>query len=178
MKDDRGARRVWAEHLLFCVPVLLWVSVVCGIPALALRASAWWCPGTAILLIRSFAEHKASAGGARAHRHRREFLDSSGRLFLFNNLHALHHEQPTIPWYRYPAFYRANRERLVQENGGLVYDSYLDVARRFLLSSHDKPKHPAGSGSARCTATALKLSGQCSASSHRLSLPGMACRSG
>jgi fatty acid desaturase len=142
MKDDRGARRVWAEHLLFCVPVLLWVSVVCGIPVW-LYVLGMVVPGTAILLIRSFAEHKALPEAPE----RTAIVENSwilGPLFLFNNLHALHHEQPTIPWYRYPAFYRENRERLVQENGGLVYDSYLDVARRFLLNSHDKPKHPAG----------------------------------
>lgn len=142
MKDDRGARRVWAEHMLFCIPVLLWLSVVCGIP-LWLYFFGMVVPGTAILLIRSFAEHKALPDAPE----RTAIVENSwilGPLFLFNNLHALHHEQPTIPWYRYPAFYRANRERLVQENGGLVYDSYLDVARRFFLSSHDKPKHPVG----------------------------------
>ena len=30
------------------------------------------------------------------------------------------------------------------ENGGLVYDGYLDVARRFLISAHDDPVHPFG----------------------------------
>ena len=24
-----------------------------------------------------------------------------GPLFLFNNLHALHHEDPAMPWYQY-----------------------------------------------------------------------------
>jgi fatty acid desaturase len=142
IRNDRGARRVWAEHLLFCIPVLLWLSVVCGIPVW-LYVFGMVAPGTAILLIRSFAEHKALPDAPE----RTAIVENSwilGPLFLFNNLHALHHEQPTIPWYRYPAFYRANRERLVQENGGLVYDSYLEVARRFLLNSHDKPKHPAG----------------------------------
>ena len=67
-----------------------------------------------------------------------------GPIFLFNNLHSLHHEDPTIPWYRYPAYYRANRERLIAENGGLVYDSYLDIARRFLFKPHDQVEHPMG----------------------------------
>ena len=142
MAGAGNARRVWAEHLLFCVPVLLWISLVCGMP-LWLYVLGMVVPGTAILLIRSFAEHKALPESPE----RTAIVENSwflGPLFLFNNLHALHHEAPTIPWYRYPAYYRENRERLVQENGGLVYDSYLDVARRFLLSSHDKPKHPVG----------------------------------
>ena len=44
-----------------------------------------------------------------------------GPLFLFNNLHSLHHEAPAIPWYQYNARYRVVRDRLIAENGGLVY---------------------------------------------------------
>ena len=49
-----------------------------------------------------------------------------------------------IPWYQYNAWYQRHRDRLVRETGGLVYDSYLDVARRYLLWSHDRPEHPTG----------------------------------
>ena len=136
-----NARRIWAEHLLACVPVVLWVTLVCEMP-LWLYMLGIVVPGTAILLIRSFAEHKALPEAPE----RTAIVEGSwilGPLFLFNNLHALHHEAPTIPWYRYPAYYAENRDRLVRENGGLVYASYLDVARRFLLTSHDAPKHPA-----------------------------------
>ena len=56
-----------------------------------------------------------------------------GLLFLHNNLHVVHHLRPALAWYRIPAFYRSRRERLVRLNGGLLYNGYLDVARRFLL---------------------------------------------
>lgn len=137
-----GARRMWAEHLAWCVPVVLWVTAVAGIP-LWIYALAMVVPGTSVLLIRSFAEHKARPGT----RERVAIVENArilGPLFLYNNLHALHHERPTIPWYRYPAWYRENRERLLAENGNLVYDSYLDVARRFLFRTHDDPRHPFG----------------------------------
>jgi fatty acid desaturase len=140
--DAPGARRIWAEHLLWCVPVVLWVTVVAGIP-LWLYGLAMVVPGTSLLLVRSFAEHKAQPGT----RERVAIVENArllGPLFLFNNLHALHHERPNIPWYRYPAWYRENRERLLAENGGLVYDGYFDVARRFLFSAHDGPRHPLG----------------------------------
>jgi fatty acid desaturase len=140
--DAPGARRLWVEHLLWCVPVVLWVTVVCGMP-LWLYVLAIVIPGTAVLLIRSFAEHKAVPDV----RERIAIVENSwllGPLFLFNNLHALHHERPMIPWYQYPAWYRENRDRLVAENGGLVYDSYLDVARRYLFSAHDTARHPMG----------------------------------
>ncbi len=139
---DREARRVWAEHLLWCIPVVLWVTVVCGMP-LWLYILAFVYPGTSLMLVRSFAEHRAAEGVAE----RTAIVENAwilGPLFLFNNLHAVHHEAPTVPWYRIPAWYAANRERLVRENGGLVYDGYLDVARRFLLRSHDGAVHPFG----------------------------------
>lgn len=135
-----GARRIWAEHLVWCVPVVLWLAFVAGLP-LWLYALAIVYPGTAVLLIRSFAEHKA-ADEAKERIAVIENAPVLGTLFLYNNLHALHHENPTIPWYRYHAVYREHRDRLIAENGGLLYDGYLDVARRFLLTSHDHPRHP------------------------------------
>lgn len=139
-RNELGARRIWAEHLAWCGIVVVWVGVICHIP-LWLYVLGIVIPGTSILLVRSFAEHKAAPGAEE----RTAIVENSwllGPLFLFNNLHVLHHDEPMVPWYRYPAHYRANRERYVRENGGLVYDSYLDVARRFLLRSHDRPRHP------------------------------------
>jgi fatty acid desaturase len=98
-------------------------------------------PANAIVLIRSFAEHRARP----VVRERIAIVERSwllGPLYLFNNLHSLHHENPSIPWYRYNARYRQVRERLIAENGGLVYVTYFDVARRFLFRSHDELLHP------------------------------------
>ena len=135
-----GARQLWLEHLAWCIPVLVWVKIVCGIPVwIYLLTMA--IPGTGITLIRSFAEHRARP----AVRARIALVEDSwllGPLFLFNNLHALHHEAPWVPWYEYPARYRSNRARLIAENEGLVYRTYFDVARRFLLRPHDRPVHP------------------------------------
>ena len=79
--------------------------------------------------------------------HRTAIVEGSwffGPLFLFNNLHALHHAEPRMPWYRYHARYQALRSRLIAENGGLLYLTYFDVARRFLFKPHDSPQHPTG----------------------------------
>jgi fatty acid desaturase len=140
LEDRPGVRAIWIEHLLWCVPVIAWVKLVCGMP-IWLYALTIAIPGTSITLIRSFAEHRA-----RAHvRARIALVEGSwilGPLYLFNNLHALHHEAPWIPWYEYPARYRVNRARLIAENEGLVYHTYFDVARRFLFRPHDTPLHP------------------------------------
>ncbi len=64
-----------------------------------------------------------------------------GLLFLNNNLHAAHHDHPGVAWHRLPAFYQRNRERLLRDNGGLVYAGYSDVFRRFLFRPHDRYRH-------------------------------------
>ena len=135
-----GIRAVWAEHLLWCIPVVLWLKLVCGIP-LWLYFVAMVVPANAIQLIRSFAEHRARPGV----RERVAIVEGSwilGPLFLFNNLHSLHHEAPAIPWYDIPARYRQERARLIAENGGLVYHTYFEVARRYLFRRHDVLLHP------------------------------------
>jgi fatty acid desaturase len=135
-----GVRRVWIEHLLWCIPVILWITVVCRIP-LWVYFGAVVLPANGLMLVRSFAEHRARPDVPT----RIAIVEDSwilGPLFLFNNLHALHHEAPSVPWYSYPARYRRIRARLIKENGGLVYTSYFDVARRYLFLAHDQLQHP------------------------------------
>lgn len=139
---EPGARRIWIEHVLWCVPVVVYIMVIGHMP-LWLYVLTIAVPATSIMLIRSFCEHRAVPGV----RERVAIVENSwvlGPIFLFNSLHALHHENPTLPWYRYLAVYRENRERLIKENGGLVYNSYFDIARRYLFRPHDQVEHPMG----------------------------------
>lgn len=141
-RGEHGIRVVWIEHLLWCIPVLFWLKVICGIP-LWLYFLAMVIPANAIQLIRSFAEHRAQPGV----RERVAIVEGSwilGPLFLFNNLHSLHHESPGIPWYECPGRYRRERARLIAENGGLVYRTYFDVTRRYLFRRHHVLVHPTG----------------------------------
>jgi fatty acid desaturase len=137
-----GVRRIWLQHLLWCVPIVLWLKVVCGIP-LWIYFVAMAVPANGIQLIRSFAEHRAHPNvPARIAIVERSWI--LGPIFLFNNLHSLHHESPGIPWYQCSARYRAARDRLIAENGGLVYSTYFEVARRYLFRPHDVLTHPLG----------------------------------
>jgi len=139
---EAGHFRTWLVHLVLCVPVVLWVTVVCHIP-FWIYVVAMVLPANAILLVRSFAEHRALSPV----RQRIAIVERSwvfGPLFLFNNLHSLHHEAPMVPWYDYNARYRLIRDRLLAENGGLLYVTYFDVARRYLFRPHDVLSHPHG----------------------------------
>jgi fatty acid desaturase len=142
IRNEPGLRAIWLEHLMWCIPVVLWVQFVCGMP-LWLYIVAIVIPGNGILLIRSFAEHRARP----AVRERIAIVERSwllGPLFLFNNLHSLHHEAPGVPWYEYNARYRLTRDRLIAENGGLVYCTYFEVARRYLFRPYERTQHPTG----------------------------------
>jgi fatty acid desaturase len=142
ISGSADARHLWLRHGAGVLAVLFWLVLVCGMSPL-LYLAAFVYPATSLLLLRSFAEHRAAAEPAR----RTAIIERPGPLgllFLFNNLHAAHHARPALPWYELPRWYRANRERLVAANGGLVYRSYGDVLRRFLLRPHDQPVHPLG----------------------------------
>lgn len=136
-----GEGEAWRRlliHLLLTVGVitLVWAA---GLPLWLYAAMVYG--GTALMLLRSFAEHRASPDPA----HRTAIVEDAGLLgwlFLFNNLHVVHHDHPGLPWYRLRAVYRAHRERLIAKNGGLVYRGYREVARRYGLRAHDRLIHP------------------------------------
>ena len=134
------SRAIWGWHILALGAVLSWLALVCGM-SVWLYVSAFVIPGTSLMLIRSFAEHRADPKVTR----RTAVVEDYGPLallFLFNNLHAAHHARPHIPWYRLPAFYRANRQLLTAQERGPFYGSYGEIFRRFLVKPHDAPIHP------------------------------------
>jgi fatty acid desaturase len=127
-------------HILGAVVVLVWVIGVCRMPLLTYLFCFAYA-GTSLAMVRSFAEHRAESIVER----RTAIVEKSwilGPLFLFNNLHVAHHMRHTMPWYALPRWYKINRAALIERNGGLVYDSYLDVVRRYFLRPHDQALHP------------------------------------
>ncbi len=139
-----GVRRAWLCHLPLLAVLVVWVRAACAMSLLEYVA-CFWLPGMALLLLRSLAEHRAAEPVA----HRTAIVEQApvfGLLFLFNNLHAAHHERPSLAWYRLPGWYAAERARLIAKNGGLVYRGYADVFRRFLFAAHDQSVHPRARG--------------------------------
>ncbi len=153
MRGRGGARRIWLSHAFGVAVVLAWVVGVCRIGPLVYFFGLVY-PAASILMLRSFAEHRAESDVPE----RTAIVENApilGFLFLFNNLHAAHHESPLMPWYALPRWYRLNRERLVARNGGLVYDGYAEVARRYLLTPHHVAVHPFGGSGDEATPARL-----------------------
>jgi fatty acid desaturase len=140
VRGDRQRVLLWARHLVGVTVVLAWVTIVCDMP-LWLYIFGFVYVGAALTRLRSYAEHRF----ADHQDERTAIVENSpllGLLFLYNNLHVLHHQRPGLPWYLIPRLYRRDRSDLIAANGGLVYDGYKDVARRFFLKPHDDPRHP------------------------------------
>ena len=131
---------IWLLHGVSVALVLGWVIGVCGLP-LGEYLLFFAYPGTSVTMLRSFLEHRAHDDEAQ-----RTAVVEAGRfwslLFLNNNLHALHHAVPSLAWYALPARYRAEREAILERNGGYLYRGYGEVFRRHFLRTKEPPLHP------------------------------------
>jgi fatty acid desaturase len=139
MREPAATLREWLPHLAGVLLIGWWLNA-CSMP-IGTYILAFVYPGTALTLLRSFAEHRAHARPG----HRVAIVEEAGPLallFLNNNLHAAHHRAPGLAWYRLPALYRRHRDRILRHNGGLLYRGYGEIARRYLIRSHDRLIHP------------------------------------
>lgn len=140
LAGDRRIAAAWGVHILGAVAVVLWLTLVAGMPVWAYLLAASW-PGLSLLMLRTYAEHQAHPDVPQ----RTAIIEASplfSFVFLNNNLHYVHHKRPRVPWYELPGLYRAERARMRQENGGFGYAGYLELARRHLLRPHQPVPHP------------------------------------
>jgi fatty acid desaturase len=131
---------IWLRHLLACALVFLIVTAIFEMP-LWLYLAAFLYPGLVFGMVRSFTEHRWSEDADE----RTAIVESNwifGLLFLWNNLHAVHHIFPAAPWYRLPRIWREYRDDIVAHNGGLVFRGYGEIARRWLIVPNFVPVHP------------------------------------
>lgn len=136
----RGPGRLtWTTHAV-AVAALMWLVVgVVGLPWWEYLVGAVW-GATALTMLRSFAEHRAPAGGESASAVvRSRWL---GLLYLHNNLHHTHHALPGAPWYALPQLHADLGSDDIARAGAGFYDGYGEVARRYLVRPFDTPVHP------------------------------------
>jgi len=140
LAGDRVVMRAWLHHLAGAVPVVLFVTLVGGMPLWFYLLTVSY-PAMSLLMLRTYAEH-------RAHEHAEarsiivEFCPLFSLLFLNNNLHVVHHANPRTAWYRLPGIYRTNREDWQRRNEGYVFSSYLELARHYLFKVKEPVAHP------------------------------------
>jgi fatty acid desaturase len=135
---------IWVRHFIGLALILLLVTRVFGMSV--------WCyvaefvyTGLVFGMMRSFTEHR---WGERPSE-RTAVVESNwvfGVLFLWNNLHAVHHLFPTLPWWKIPRVWRQHRARIQTHNGDFVFRGYSEIARRWLIRPNFIPIHPPGLG--------------------------------
>jgi fatty acid desaturase len=136
---DRSVARAWLVHAVGALPVVLWLSTVGEVPAGSYALCAYL--GLSVLNVRTFLEHRADPSV----RGRCAVVEDRGvlaLLFLNNNLHAVHHARPDIPWYGLPRHFRDNRDHYLALNGSYRFASYAEVFRRYALRQKEPVAHP------------------------------------
>jgi len=141
--------RIWTTHGLAVAALLIWVVGICRINLL-LYIVCFVYPGQSLTLLRSFAEHRANADPAQ----RTAVVEANPVLsviFLYNNLHVVHHARPSLPWYALPKAWRkmqAERGDAPARAAGMIYaGGYVEVLRRYLLRPVIEVEYPRGHAS-------------------------------
>jgi fatty acid desaturase len=113
-----------------------------------IAAMPWWqyvaliaYPGLSLSMLRSFYEHRWSEDAGR----RTATIENRfpfGLLYLNNNYHVVHHDAPSLPWYRIPAAWNEQREAAIERSGGFHFTGYGAIARRWFLRPVFEPVRP------------------------------------
>ena len=140
LAGEPGVRRAWLLHVAALAPVVA-VLAAAGVPVW-LYALGVAYPAMSVLMVRTFVEHRAAERVGE-----RTVVVEAGPvmslLFLNNNLHAVHHAAPAVPWHALPARWRATRDATLAANGGYRYPGgYAEVAARWLVTRREPVVHP------------------------------------
>ena len=138
ISGDRAVSRAYLLHFAGLVPVFVWLLTASSMPVWLFFVCVY--ASHAVLKIRTFLEHRMHEL-ARCRSVIVERGGVLGFLFLNNNLHAVHHARPSMPWYRLPSFYTAHRAHFLRRNGGYRYASYGQVFLQYFLRAKDPVPH-------------------------------------
>ena len=139
LSGNRRIMKCWALFASSCAIVLSFVWWR-GMPLWQYIVLVAY-PAISLALVRSFCEHQAAEDVG----HRTILVDASpfwSLLYLNNNLHIAHHERPSMPWYRLPAFYRAEKPRLLARNGNYLKLGYGQIFTQYFFHAKEEMPHP------------------------------------
>lgn len=140
LRGDWRDTAMWLRHFTMLIAMLWWIQHSFGVtPLYYILAIAY--PAQSLAMIRSYYEHRPAA----QHK-QRIVLNEAGPvlrlLFLNNNLHLVHHDLPSLPWYLLPRIYRARRADYTARSGGFHVKGYGELLRRYGVKPVDAPVHP------------------------------------
>jgi fatty acid desaturase len=133
---------IWARFAIGLAAVLAFVRFAGHMPIWKYYLVIVY-PGFSLGLLRAFIEHR----WGESPEERIAVVESNwvfGLLFLWNNLHIVHHLEPALAWYEIPGRYRRDRDRYLSQNGAYRFRGYGEIAGRWLLRPVFRPVHPRG----------------------------------
>lgn len=137
---NRIIRQAWIIHALSVVAVIVIVTRGLHMPFWLYAVGPAYA-GNALIALRSYCEHQwhDSPDG------RTIIVEKSllSLVFLYNNLHVVHHALPGEPWFRMPGLYKRERTTWQNRNGGYVYRGYRSIIRQYFLRPKEPLLHPA-----------------------------------
>ena len=158
-------RFAWALHLVGLAIVLPVVTYGFGIPLWLYVLVPVWI-GQGLISIRTFAEHQWSERPEG----RTIIVERSPLSFLFlnNNLHFVHHRNPTVAWYRLPQMFRERRDEWVRMNHGYVVPNYFALLKEYAFKAEGAggPPGAAARAGTRPRLQAARARPQCQRSRH------------
>ncbi len=141
LSGNKEVAKIWIEHFLLCAVLFYWVISVCNMP-LWKYIVCFAYPGLSLTLLRSFAEHRAAPD-----EHQRTAIVKAGwlaqLLYLNNNLHCIHHDNPETEWYKLPALYRSTADRYDNLDASMYYSQgYWEIVKKYLFKPVIPTVHP------------------------------------
>ena len=140
LAGDRQRAQIWLIHIAFSAVILIFVTQV-GEMAVWKYLLCFAYPGISLTLLRSYCEHRWSP----SEDERSLIIEGSPisrLLYLNNNYHWIHHENPALPWQQVSIEFDRRKEEILRLNGNYYYRGYLDVFKRLWKDRSIDPVHP------------------------------------
>ena len=135
---DEYTIKAWLAYLPWFTLVLVWL-LYWQFPLWLYALACYF--SISLTSVRIFAEHQAVDMPTQ----RTIVVESNGflsYLFLQNNLHAVHHKYPALPWYQLRAKYLQEREAILEENGDYRLANYFELFKRYAWKPKEGVVHP------------------------------------
>jgi fatty acid desaturase len=132
-------RNTWLLHELFCLVIMLVVVIFFNVNILTYIACSYFAQSSTLL--RSFYEHRV----VEIPEHRSVIVKSClpfRLLFLNNNFHAVHHQNPGMSWFKLGGEYYSKSGYYDEQNGHFVERGYWQWLSKYILKPVSNPVHP------------------------------------
>ena len=130
---------IWLVHELLCLVLLICVGLIFNVNIVLYFLCAYFAQS--LMLLRSFYEHRVEESPG----HRSVVVESFlpfKLLFLNNNFHAVHHQNPGMSWFKLSKEYYSNRDYYDQQNNHFVESGYWRWFSKYAFKLVAQPKHP------------------------------------